>query len=470
MRSKILYDDSAKAFFLVLLISQFFFTNGILLFVGLIIFFGLITYLQQPYKPSVFTIMLIYHFIQITAGVWLSNYLGVDISFRSPSAVYATLAAYVGLLFLFIPIIFYQNKIPALSLKQLTQHANLLSIDKSFKAYIISFFVMNALVGVAFAVPSLSQIFISLGNIKWFLFLLFGLQSILKNRKRKEFYMFCVLEFAMGFYSFFSDFKTIIFFILSLFLCLLYVAEFKKIVLAIVTVIAFAYAGIFWTSVKGEYRLFLNKGTSSQSVQVEKSDALNKLIEISATKNENSFTQATEDFLERLQYTYHLAKTMDRVPLVIPHQYGNNWATTIAFVLTPRILSPNKGVYDASVKASKYSGIQYSGRSRGVSVSLGYFADGYIDFGYIGMYIPLLILGFIYGGTYFYFVRKSSNNFIFNFAVVGAIYMELFAFESDNIYVIGRLYVNLMVFFLLKTFFFPRLFNYIKISQKELPL
>jgi hypothetical protein len=227
-------------------------------------------------------------------------------------------------------------------------------------------------------------------------------------------------------------------------------------------------AGVFWTSIKGEYRSFVNKGSNTQVVQVEKGEALDKLLELSDKQNGNSFSGAMGDFLDRLQYTYHLAKTMDQVPAVIPHQNGANWGSTLVFVLTPRILNPDKGVYDASVKASKYSGIQYSGRKRGVSVSLGYFADGYIDFGYVGMFIPLLILGFIYGSTYYYFIRKSSNNFIFNYAVVGALYMELISFESDNIFISGRLYVNLMVFFVLRLFFFPKLMAYISMPKKTI--
>ena len=468
MRSKIYFDDGTKGFLILLLISQLFFTNGIVLFGGLVVFFILINVLQQPYKPSVFTIMLFYHFLQISAGIWQSNYLGEDINFRSPSTENATIAAYIGLLFLFLPISYYQNKLPALSLKSLKKHADRISIDKTFRVYIIGFFAINALTGIAFFLPSITQIIISLGNIKWFLFLLFGFQSILKNRKRKEFYIFCALEFVIGFYSYFSEFKTIIFFVLFLLLCILTIVRFNKMMIFAISVAVMFFGGVFWTSVKGEYRSFLNKGSKTQSVQVEKGEALNKLLELSEKQNSNSFSDAIESFLDRLQYTFHLAKTMDRVPAVIPHQNGSNWSNTIVFVLTPRILDPNKGTYDASVKASKYSGIQYSGVKRGVSVSLGYFADGYIDFGYVGMFIPLLILGFIYGGSYFYFVKNSSTNFIFNYAVVGAIYMELFSFESDNIFVIGRLYVNLMVFFLLKIFFFPKLMAYISMPKKTI--
>ena len=468
MRTKTYFDEGTKGFLLLLLVSQLFFTNGIILFAGLIIFFILINVIQQPYKPSIFTLILFYHFLQISAGIWESNYLNQDINYRSPSSQTATIAAYIGLLFLFLPIAYYQNKLPALSLNTLKKHADRIAIDKTFRVYVISFFAMNALTGIAFLIPSLTQIFFSLANIKWFLFLLFGLQSILKNRMRKEFYIFCGLEFAMGFYSYFSGFKTIIFFIIFLLLCLLAIVRFNKMMIFVVGVALMFVAGVFWTSIKGEYRSFLNKGNATQTVEVEKGEALDKLLELSDKQNGNSFNDALESFLDRLQYTYHLAKTMDRVPSIIPHENGRNWGNTLVFVLTPRILNPDKGIYDASIKASKYTGLQYSGKRRGVSISLGYFADGYIDFGYVGMFIPLLILGFIYGSSYYFFLRKSSNNFIFNYAVVGALYMEFMSFESDNIFVAGRLYVNLMVFFILRLFFFPKLMAYISMPKKTI--
>jgi hypothetical protein len=466
MRTKIYFDEATKGFLILLLISQLFFTNGLILFVGMVIFYILFNNLQQPFKPSIFTIILIYHFLQISAGIWQSNNLGKDINYRSDNTDYAILASYVGLLFIFLPVIYYQNKIPALSISQLKKHADRLSIDKTFRAYVIGFFAMNALTGIAFLIPSLTQIIFSLSNIKWFLFLLFGFQSILKNRKRKEFYIFCALEFAMGFFSYFSEFKTIIYYILILLLSLLAVIRFSRMLFASVTLVLIFFAGVFWTSVKGEYRVFLNKGSKTQSVQVEKGDAFNKLLELSEKQNESTFTGAVESFLDRLQYTYHLAKTMDRVPAIIPHQNGANLGTTLTFVFTPRILNPNKGIYDASEKASKYTGLRYAGIKKGTSISLGYFADCYIDFGYIGMFIPLLILGFIYGSTYFYFVKNSSNNYIFNFAVVGSMYLEMIAMESDSIYIAGRLYVTLLVFFLLKIFFFPKLMAYIRMPLK----
>jgi hypothetical protein len=468
LRSKIHFDAGAQGFLGVLLISQFFFTNGIILFAGMAIFFILMGNLNQPYKPVVFTIILIYHFIQISAGIWESNYINEDINYRSVSTDLATICSYIGLLFLFLPVVYYQNKIPPVTRALFVKHADRLSIDKTFRVYLISFFAMNALTGIAFLVPSLTQIFISIANIKWFIFLLFGYQSILKKRKRKEFYFFCALEFAMGFYSYFSEFKTIMFFIGSLYLCMLAVVTFNKMMIACAAIAVLFFGGVFWTSIKGDYRGFLNKGTSTQTIQVEKSAALDKLVELSEKQNAGTFKESIHNFLDRFQYTFHLAKAMDRVPAVVPYQNGDNWGQTLRFVLTPRILDANKGTYDASIKATTYTGIRYSGAKRGTSVSLGYFADGYIDFGYVGMFIPLLILGLIFGKSYFYFVKNSSNNYLFNYAVVGALFMEHFAFESDSIFLAGRIYVNLVVFFLLKIFFFPKLMDYIKIPEKQL--
>jgi hypothetical protein len=468
VKNKIHFDAGAQGFLGILLLSQFFFTNGLILFAGMAIFYILLGNLNQPYKPVVFSIILIYHFIQISAGIWESNYSGADINYRSPSTDIATICSYIGLLFVFLPILYYQNKIPPVSRALFVKHADRLSIDKTFRVYVISFFAMNALTGIAFLVPSLTQIFLSIANIKWFIFLLFGYQSILKKRKRKEFYFFCALEFAMGFYSYFSEFKTIMFFILGLYLCMLTLVTFNKMMIATVGVAVLFLGGVFWTSIKGDYRGFLNKGSSTQSIQVEKSAALDKLVELSEKQNAGTFKESIDDFLDRFQYTFHLAKAMDRVPSVVPYQNGENWWQTLKFVLTPRLIDPNKGTYDASVKATKYTGIRYSGVKKGTSVSLGYFADGYIDFGYVGMFIPLLLLGFIYGTSYFYFVKNSSNNYLFNYAVVGAMFMELFAFESDSIFLIGRIYVNILVFFLLKIFLFPKLMDYIKIPEKQL--
>ena len=466
MHKKMYFDEGAKGLLIIILVSQLFLNNGIYLFAGLFCLAIIAYHLQQPFKPAVFTLIFVYHFIQISAWVWQSNYLGKDINFKSPSSGTAIICSYIGLFFLFGPIIYFQNKIPVMSKAVLLKHAQRLSIEKTFKAYIIAFVITNALAGIALLVTGFSQVILSVVNIKWFFFVLFGYQALLKKRMRKQFYLVVVFEFLLGFFSFFSNFKTVLFFLAFILLTFLYRVYLKQLVFTLILIFAGFFLGVLWSSIKAEYRSYLNQGSKTQTVQVSQTEAFDKIVELSQKQDQSSFDDAVTTLLDRLQYTYHLAKSMDWVPAKVPYQEGNNWWETLSFALAPRILNPDKGVYEASTKTTKYTGLRYLGAKQGVSVSLGYFADSYVDFGYIGMNLPLLIIGLIYGVSYFYFIKKSSNNFIFNYAVVAGIFMEFTAMEMDSTYLAGRLFATLLTFFMLKTFFFPWLMRYLSPQQK----
>jgi hypothetical protein len=447
------------------MLSQLFFSNAIYLTTGALVFGYMISRLQTPYKPSIFTIIFLYHFIQISAWVWMVNYLDVDIDYKSPHSGTAVMLAYVGLMILLAPVIYFNDKLPNVSFSTLKKYADKLSIRKTFIAYVIAFFSMNALGAAAFSFAGLTQIIYSLVNVKWFFFLLFGFQVVIKRQMVREFLIFVGIEFALGFFSFFSEFKTVLFFLACLLLTFLVKVSLKQLSIALVAVVFIAFMGITWTSIKGEYRSFLNEGSKTQTVQVSQSAAMDKLFDL---VNQQKDSSAAGSFFERLQYTWHIAKSMDHVPSVIPYQNGANWLESISFALTPRYFNPDKPMYEASKKATKYTGIPYLGSSHGVSFSLGYFADGYVDFGYFGMFIPLFLIGLAYGISYFYFLRRSSPNLLFNYAVVGALFMEFNALEMDSTYFTGRFFSDLLTFFMLRLFFFPWLIRYLAIEQPEI--
>ena len=458
---RIIVDEGVKVFLILILISQLFFLNGIYLFACVICFYIGIYYLQHPYKSSVFTIIFTYHFLQIIAGVWEATYLGNDINYRSDNMGLATIISLAGLIILVLPIIYYQNKIPLISLGILKKHADQLSINKTFYAYLIAFSVSGLLNGIRWLLPGYTQFIITIVLLKWFFFLLFGFQCLLKNKRKREFYFFITLEFVLGFYSFFSDFKTVLFFVAVLYLSLLNRITIKKLAIAsAIAIIGFLGATI-WTTVKVDYRKFLNKGSMSQNVEVSQNEALTKLYEITNAQGKKISSSATENFLDRLQGTYHLAKSMDIVPDIIPYQNGKNWRESFDFIFTPRLFNPDKPQLDASIKASKYTGIRYARADRGTSFSLGYFADCYIDFGIVGMMIPLFLIGWVYGVTYIYFLKNSSTNLIFNYSIVCALFMRFFAFEMDNIFFIGSLFTDVFMYYLLSKFFFPWLYRFL---------
>lgn len=462
-------DEQSKFLLVVILLSMLLFNNGVYLFVPLAVFFIIFYNLQQPFKPAVFSLIVAQHFVNIVAAVWLANYLEKDVNYRSPSQATAIIACSIGLVFLMAPILYFQNKLSAQTRFTLRGYVDQFSSEKVMYAYIIAYFATSSLGAVAFLFGGLTQIIFSLVKIKWILFLLFGFQCFLKDENKKMFYLFVVLEFLSGFLSFFSDFKTVIFYLAVLILTLVDKLSFKQIFSVIVIGILLGFFGLIWTNVKGEYRSFLNSGSSQQVVGVESDAALNKLYDLSSEVNDEKLNGSVVQMLDRLQYTYHFAKTIDRMPSVLPFEYGDNWLSSLSFATTPRFLNPDKPTYDATAKVIKYTGLRYLGKEHGVSFSLGYFADCFIDLGLIGMMFILLLLGFLYAKIYFYIIKNASKNIVFNYCAVCAFFMEFNALEMDSTFILGRLFATVVTFFVLIKFFFPWLIRHLSagIEKKE---
>lgn len=382
---KIKIDEQSKFLLFAICLSLLLFDNGFYLFVPVVVIYILLFQIQQPYKPGVFSLIALQHFLQIASGVWLCNYLGKDINYNTASRSTAIVASSVGLCFLLAPVIYYQQKIPIQSRKSLTGFVKEFSTQKVMYLYIISFFTASTLGSVAFIFGGLTQLIVSFVKIKWLLFLLFGYMCYLKNEYRNLFYLFIALEFLNGFLGFFSDFKTVIYYMVILIFSLVERLNFKQFFSVLLIAVGLGFFGILWTNIKGDYRAFLNGGEKNQTVSVDRGEAVDKLIDLSGKVDNESLDGSVVSFLDRLQYTYHFAKTIDRIPEVLPFEYGANWLLSLEFTTTPRILNPNKPTYDATEKTKKYTGIRYAGRAQGASFSLGYFPDCYIDFGIYGM-------------------------------------------------------------------------------------
>jgi hypothetical protein len=181
---KIKVDDLSMVFIVGVLLLCLVLNNGFYIFLPMLTLCVLIAFVQQPYKPGVFSLIIFQHFLQIAAGVWLCNYLDQDIDYNTASRSTATVAACIGLTFLMLPIIYFQAKIPEQNLTTLREAVTKFSSRKVMIAYMISFFVSSSLGSVAFLFGGLTQVIFSFVKIKWLLFLLFGYQSFLKNENK----------------------------------------------------------------------------------------------------------------------------------------------------------------------------------------------------------------------------------------------------------------------------------------------
>ena len=199
---------------------------------------------------------------------------------------------------------------------------------------------------------------------------------------------------------------------------------------------------------------------------VERSEAFNKIQAEVEELSYKNYRQALFMSLYRVQYIYNLALSMDRVPVLVPYQDGAVWWENISFVITPRIFFPDKDVFNASEKARKFTGIQFAGLKEGSSFSLGYFADCFVDFGYIGMFVPIALIGLFVGFIYRLFYKMYHLNMLLRFSIINVVLYNFISFEADGLFLFGRMLNTLLVYWILCKFVFPALQRWLYILPK----
>jgi hypothetical protein len=437
-------------------------TNGIYLVLGYAVILAVIALTWRLYQPNVFTFVLLFHIAQVISYIlYINTSWKGDMNLYTHSSVPAYLYALTGIVVMAFIISKVAFKNIEVSVTDLEAALDKINPQKVLYLYLILYAISAVLSRFAFVFGGLTQVFINIALLKWAGFVLLGYLSFRNKQYRVLFAVAFVLDFVGGFFSFFSSFKDVFFYTAVVLMTFITRINFKLSVRGAIVVFLLFYIAVVWTVIKGDYRQFLNEGSGQQVVNVSQEQAFNKLSDLLATVNKETVNEGIGSFFYRMQYVYHLAKAIDMVPENIPFQHGALWRETVEFTTVPRMFNPNKGTYDASIKASKFTGIHYLGGAQGVSYSLGYFADSYVDFGFPGMFIVLAIIAFIWAKVYRFFLLKSTGNIVVNYAIVTAFFIQFSFFEMDGTFMFGRLFTSFVVFLVLKYTLFPRMEKFI---------
>lgn len=414
------------------------------------------------YLPNVFTFIMVFHWIQIVTYIfYINSAWHGDLNLQTHSSVTALFCSFTGLIIMSVVFAEVAYKNLNITREVFEEAVQRINPKKVLYLYLILYFLSGVLSNSAFAFGSLTQVFINVALLKWAGFVLLGYLSF-KNKEYRIFFAIAfVLDFVGGFFSFFSSFKDVFFYTAILLMTFISKINFSISFKASVVGVALFFLAVVWTVIKGDYRGYLNEGSGQQVVNVSQEKAFSKLSDLISTVNKESINEGMGSFFYRLQYAFHFAKSIDMVPANIPHQHGGVWRETLEFVLVPRALNPNKGSLDNSVKASKYTGIPFSGASRGVSFSLGYFADCYVDFGIPGMFIALALIAFIFAKIYRFFLLSATGNVVVNYSIVIAFFVQFSFFEMDGTFMFGRLFTSFVVFLVLKYTLFTKMEKFI---------
>jgi len=433
--------------------------NQILTFFSFIILITSVRLVWRKNEPPIFPFIIIYHWFQISTKIFHSNFLNLDInvissSYSTDQAIWLSL---IGLFCLSYGINIIIKNMKLVNYNTINSYGNLYSLKKLFKIYLITFVLYALLKGIMFSIPQLTQIISGIMKFKMILVYLFFLVSFIK--KEYKFMVFIlIIEIIFGLLGFFSSFKEP-FFLLFLAFFTIY-SKFTKRSLKVLILPTFTIIVLLmtWTVIKTDYRKEINKDSQTMVVNVSASEQLDILKDVVSKVSVGDLILGVEILALRLSYVDYFGETLDYVPNIKPFENGKLWFGAMTNIFKPRILFPNKKSFDDSERTNKYTGNNVAGWDKGASISIGYFAESYIDFGY-GMFFILFLLGMLYGVIYKILLRRISN-LPLAYAMIIAVLMFSYLFETRNDKLIGGIFTSIIVLFVLWK---PLIHKYLKI-------
>jgi hypothetical protein len=420
---------------------------------------ALLLYLAYYFLPNLFTaglfFALFYQWAQISIKVIYGVITSQGLTTLAEFPENITKAFFLSALSLFVfseGIRFSLKKINYTH-HSLAESIEIISTKRIFIAYIIFNFIITLAFSLRHTIPGLFQAISLLSYFKWSLFIILFLIVFIKKELKIPFIILVVYEFIASFFSFFADFKDIIIFLIigSFTLSLFNTKHFLLILGLIVTTYITA---IVWTGVKSDYRDYLNQGTRSQAVLVSKGEARQYLIKQIKEFSRTDFATTQTDLINRMSYIDYFSATMSNVPSRVDFQNGKVLEQSVKHILMPRIIFPNKPIVDDSKHLNKYTGLYFSTYEQGVSFSLGYAGDFYIDFGPILMFLFLFLFGFIFGKI-LYNLHENSLNILWSLGTLSAAFSLLYKFENSQIKFLGNAIWFWLVFSFLNWIIIP---------------
>jgi hypothetical protein len=259
-------------------------------------------------------------------------------------------------------------------------------------------------------------------------------------------------ELAQGLGGFFSDFKTVF-----LFTLLAAAASGKRFsprtIFGLGTLVALLILfGIVWNAVKGDYRTFVAGGDEkSQAVVVNYGDAVAKLAELIGGLDSEALVKSSKTVVERLTYVELFGIVIDYVPSILPHENGALMWDAIRRPFMPRILFSDKSAIDDTERTNLYTG-GVAGNYAGTSISLGWIAEAYIDFGEYLMVTAILLIGYFYGRLYRWYLGGPATKGLLGFAFIPTVLMQASLLESSFTKVFGGVVVSCLIVWLIGKF------------------
>ena len=437
--------------------------NPMLTAVGILAVPLLVTLLWRSGEPPILLACCLMQWLQVMMPVFDADLLDTQLEVVSSVSTHdqATWLSLAGVLAVAIGMRLVLNHRLGAAAQQMELEFGKLSLSRVFVAYLVSFGVTYVSDSLAWGLGGLAQLVLALSSLKWALLWMLMVCGLGQGRGYGFLVAALLLEASIGFLGYFSTFKESFFVLaIALFSIRRRLAPSVRLGLG-VSVITLLAMMIFWQAIKIDYRNFVNKGQGDQAVRVSVEARIEKLGQLLASVDSVAIERGLETLVDRVGYTELFAATLEWVPANEPHAGGELLKAAILHPLMPRLLFPNKEAINDSERARRFSGLTLSGSEEGTSIGIGLMAESYADFGPALMFLPLLLLGYLFGRVYRVF-RGNLVSTVWGVALaIGVFFTTMRGVEISGVKLLGGMLTAGLVMFALNRFFGRGIFQFL---------
>ena len=403
--------------------------------------------LWRPRESPILLFVFGYQWLQASIGVFHANWLGIDVMDLGKYGGdfhLATVLSLLGLMALALGMRLgvgpWRQKDGVLA----RSSASCVAPQYWFRLYAGAFLVSILAQSVSIMIPGLSQPLLAFASLKWAFFWILAYATFSQPGTNRLYWLFAfALEMILGIGGYFADFRTPLAFTL-LAAAAAGVRLSIRNYLALMSLVAVALTlAIVWSAVKVEYRSFVSGGEREQIVTEGYTERMRKLADLVSQMDGSDLADGLDSLLKRVTYVEFFGVVLNKVPKRLPHEGGALWWDAISRPFMPRIFFPEKANIDDTERTIQYVDMDRAAIGWGTSISLGYMAESYIDFGTFGMMLPIFSFGLLLGGFYRWMIRLDPSRLLGMSLATATIFGASFL-ESSITKMIGGLVVAML--------------------------
>lgn len=328
--------------------------------------------------------------------------------------------------------------------------ADAVSIQSGAVAYVASLLIAELAGAVAAKVPALSQPLTVLYMLKFIFIYLIAVSAFAKGRGYTVLIAILFVEVVNGMTSFFGTFKESFFLVLIALIAVGRRPSLRMMAFGAAAFTVVFYLSLLWTAAKPEYRAWVSGYTGEQAVRRSFEERIDWMVDYYVDRKLDRM-KALADTIERVDSVLVFAQYLERLNAGIDIDVPSRFIGGIEHVLMPRILFPHKAVIDDSAVTAAMTGRHIGPNT---SISIGFIAEAYYDFGPRWMFPPIFLIGLAMGAAGRYFMTRDAPYSIRQaFAV--AVLFGSFQFAINFNKSLGTFLMGWMVLALVLKFGYP---------------